>query len=193
MISDRFPDLSAEDRDEYTCSICQEIFDCPVTTTCCLQTFCEDCITQWLQTNTTCPYDRKPLTSGQLSRAPRVMLNTLGRFKIQCDYWENGCRDVIKLEDLTGHTVNCRYNVANCSKCQCAQTSGHNCIKALQELNSKLIAENKTLKLTVLSLKSDHNIHRVTVVAVLSILCQPKGITIVRVIAGRDLELCVKK
>ncbi|CAG2105877.1 unnamed protein product [Medioppia subpectinata] len=114
---DRFPDLSAEDRDEYTCSICQQIFDTPVTTTCCLQTFCEDCIIKWLKTNTTCPYDRKPLTRKGLSQSPRIIVNTLGRFKIECDYWEVGCRKVIKLSDLPQHTVNCRYKLTNCSIC----------------------------------------------------------------------------
>ncbi|CAG2111216.1 unnamed protein product [Medioppia subpectinata] len=155
--SDRFPDLSAEDRDEYTCSICQEIFNTPVTTTCCLQTFCEHCINEWLKKNTTCPYDRKPLTRDQLSRAPRVMVNTLGRFKIQCDYWENGCHDLIKLEDLPHHTANCRYNDVKCNKCQCEQTPGHDCIAALLELNSKLLAENEMLKIANLSLKNDHD------------------------------------
>ncbi|CAG2102923.1 unnamed protein product [Medioppia subpectinata] len=143
---DRFPDLSAEDRDEYTCSICHEIFHCPVSTTCCLQTFCEDCITAWLQTNRTCPYDRKPLTASKLSQAPRVMVNTLGRFKIQCDFWDNGCREVNKLEDLARHVVNCAYDPTKCAKCRCEQTSGHDCIQALRELINKLMIENEALK-----------------------------------------------
>ncbi|CAG2113481.1 unnamed protein product, partial [Medioppia subpectinata] len=138
---DRFPDLSAEDRDKYTCSICQQIFDCPVTTTCCLQTFCEDCITKWLQTNTTCPYDRKSLNKGELSRAPRVMVNTLGRFNIRCDYCDGGCREVVKLESLSQHTVNCRYKSVKCSTCQCAHILGHDCIEALR-------AEIEALKMT---------------------------------------------
>ncbi|CAG2106025.1 unnamed protein product [Medioppia subpectinata] len=136
--SDRFPELSDHDRDDYTCSICQEIFNTPVTTTCCRQTFCEDCITDWLKTNTTCPYDRKPLTLSGLSQPPRAMMNTLGRFKIQCDHWAHGCRDIIKLEDLSQHTVNCRYKLAKCETCQCDQTPVHDCIVALLVENSEL-------------------------------------------------------
>ncbi|CAG2100194.1 unnamed protein product, partial [Medioppia subpectinata] len=113
------------------CSICQEIFNTPVTTTCCLQLFCEECITKWLTTNTTCPYDRKPLTRSGLSKPPRLVTNTLGRFKIRCDYWAHGCQDVVKLDDLTKHTVDCRYKDAKCPKCQCDRTSGHDCIVAL--------------------------------------------------------------
>jgi hypothetical protein len=58
----RFVDLSERDSEELTCSICHVIFRNPVVTDCCLQTFCEQCINEWLQINTTCPYDRKKLS-----------------------------------------------------------------------------------------------------------------------------------
>ncbi|CAG2106027.1 unnamed protein product, partial [Medioppia subpectinata] len=135
---ERFPELSGEERDDYTCSICQEIFNTPVTTTCCRQLFCEDCITQWLRTNTTCPYDRKQLTRSGLSQPPRLVVNTLNRFKIQCDHWAKGCREVIKLELLPQHTVNCRYNKPKCVKCQLYQTPVHDCIAALLHENNEL-------------------------------------------------------
>ncbi|CAG2105869.1 unnamed protein product [Medioppia subpectinata] len=146
--SDRFPDLSAEDRDEYTCSICHEIFNTPVTTSCCLQTFCDDCITEWLETNNTCPYDRKRLTASELSRASRVLVNTMGRFKIRCDYWDKGCRQVIKFDKLPQHTINCSYNITMCVKCEHVMTSGHDCIESLR-------AEIAALKLALSD--RDHN------------------------------------
>jgi hypothetical protein len=67
----RFVDLSQSETEEYTCSICHDIFCNPVVTNCCLQTFCEQCINEWLETNSTCPYDRKPIDRSQLSNAPR--------------------------------------------------------------------------------------------------------------------------
>jgi hypothetical protein len=67
----RFVDLSQSDAEEYTCRICQDIFRNPVVTNCCLQTFCEQCINDWLETNNTCPYDRKQLNRSQLSTAAR--------------------------------------------------------------------------------------------------------------------------
>ena len=69
--ADRFVDLSKSDKAELTCSICQDIFCSPVVAQCCLQTFCEGCIDDWLKTNTTCPYDRKSLSLDKLTRAPR--------------------------------------------------------------------------------------------------------------------------
>ncbi len=67
----RFVDLSQSDAEEYTCSICKDIFRNPVVTNCCLQTFCEQCINDWLEKNNTCPYDRKELNKNQLSRPSR--------------------------------------------------------------------------------------------------------------------------
>jgi hypothetical protein len=55
----RFVDLSQSDAEEYTCSIYQDIFRIPVVTSCCLQTFFEQCINDWLKTINTCPYDMK--------------------------------------------------------------------------------------------------------------------------------------
>jgi hypothetical protein len=67
----RFVDLTESDAEELTCGICQEIFRNPVVTNCCLQTFCEQCINEWLKTNHSCPYDRKVLNRSQLSHPPR--------------------------------------------------------------------------------------------------------------------------
>jgi hypothetical protein len=67
----RFVDLTHTDVSELTCSICQDIFRNPVVANCCLQTFCEYCIKEWLTANKTCPYDRKELNENQLSRPPR--------------------------------------------------------------------------------------------------------------------------
>jgi hypothetical protein len=67
----RFVDLSESDAQEYTCSICQGIFCNPVVTNCCLQTFCKQCINDWLEINNTCPYDRQTLSRSQLLRPSR--------------------------------------------------------------------------------------------------------------------------
>ncbi|XP_054161299.1 kelch-like protein 5 [Oppia nitens] len=102
----RFVNLSPSDRDELTCSICLNIICCPVIAQCCLQTFCKDCINNWLSTNNTCPYDRKTLTKDALTRPPRVMVNMLGKLQIKCDFRDNGCTEVIILEYLTNHLNN---------------------------------------------------------------------------------------
>jgi hypothetical protein len=70
----RFVDLTQNDAEEYTCIICQDIFRNPIVTNCCLQTFCKQCINEWLENNNTCPYDRKKLNRSQLSTPPRFVI-----------------------------------------------------------------------------------------------------------------------
>jgi hypothetical protein len=67
----RFVDLSHIDIKELTCSICQGVFKDPVVTKCCLQTFCNECITVWIKSNNPCPYDRKTLSENELTLPPR--------------------------------------------------------------------------------------------------------------------------
>ncbi|CAG2178327.1 unnamed protein product [Oppiella nova] len=64
--------MSESERDEMQCSICQDILRNPVVAPCCLQMFCEQCINEWLNTETTCPHDRKVLNIDSLTRPPRL-------------------------------------------------------------------------------------------------------------------------
>ena len=71
-----------EELDEFICSICRDIFDEPVVTQCCRQSFCTVCIHQWLVDNNTCPYDRKQLNANQLFPASRMTINLLDKLKV---------------------------------------------------------------------------------------------------------------
>ncbi len=68
---DRFVGLTETEKTEMICSICHDILKNPVVTNCCLQTYCEECINEWLKTNAICPNDRKQLNASQLTRPPR--------------------------------------------------------------------------------------------------------------------------
>ncbi|CAG2183010.1 unnamed protein product [Oppiella nova] len=77
---ERTVDLSDLERDELSCSICQDLLNRPVVAQCCLQMFCKDCIHNWLDSSNTCPYDRKPLSVRELCRPPRLRSNEM--FKV---------------------------------------------------------------------------------------------------------------
>ena len=76
----------------------------------------------------------------------------LGKLKIRCDFKDKGCKEVLFLENLSQHTVKCRYNCENqkkkCKKCLCEYPakSSHDCVKALLELNKKANEEIEALK-----------------------------------------------
>ena len=79
-------------------------------------------------------------------------MNMLGKLKVKCEFKDKGCKEVVFLENLSTHTVKCRYNCENqkkkCKKCLCdfPPKSSHDCIKALLELNKKCNEEIDALK-----------------------------------------------
>ncbi|CAG2166018.1 unnamed protein product, partial [Oppiella nova] len=150
---DRFVDLSESERDELTCSICQDILCCPRVAPCCLQMYCEQCINEWLHTNNTCPHDRKPLTNIELNRPPRALVNLLLNLKITCDNKANGCDEVVKLEDLAHHTLNCKFNITKCKVCLCTMDTDHNCVNTLLQLNKTARTEIMDLKQELYKIK----------------------------------------
>src|SRR2546427_671469 len=103
----RFVNLTQADNELLVCLICHDIFRNPVVAPCCLQTFCEDCIGDWLETNSTCPNDRQTLNKHNLTPAPRMVVNMIGKLQITCDYEANGCREIVALENLQSHSLQC--------------------------------------------------------------------------------------
>ena len=78
------------------------------------------------------------------------MMYMLSKLQIKCQFRDNGCREVLLLDSLNEHTLNCTFNsvVKTCDKCFAEYTdnSSHDCIKALLELNRKANQEICKLK-----------------------------------------------
>jgi len=83
----------------------------------------------------------------------------LGNLNIKCDFWDKGCRKVVKLEDLIQHTAICEHNEANrpktCDVCNCDKTRDHDCVEALLEAKYRANDEIDLLKQTLKELKSE--------------------------------------
>src|SRR5438128_199405 len=94
----RFEGLTEEE--DLTCSICHCIFREPCVAPCCGHSFCKDCIADWLRNNNTCPFDRKRLLVDNLQEPQRIPKNFLGKLKIRCDYEQDGCMEIVRLENL---------------------------------------------------------------------------------------------
>ena len=120
--------------DEFTCAICLGMFNNPMVTQCCRQTYCKECIREWVSQHKTCPNDRKTLTKKGLRPVPRVMINLLENMKIKCDHEMDGCQQVIRIRDLNQHLTVCDYRPNQlCKTCGLLKesVSTHNCIEAL--------------------------------------------------------------
>jgi len=145
----RFVGESDKDLDEFTCGICRGIFVNPVTTHCCQQTYCFDCIRQWLNQHNTCPLDRKRLTIHNLSRSPRIVTNILSNMKINCEYQSKGCQKVFPMSHLSTHLSECSYKPnSKCKTCGFIRESvrDHNCIAVLVANNKLMDSENDSLR-----------------------------------------------
>ncbi|XP_054152778.1 protein zyg-11 homolog A-like [Oppia nitens] len=163
----RFVGSTKQQLDELLCGICREIVCQPIVVQCCQQLFCTDCIKEWLDKQTTCPYDRKQLTSEQLTLPPRILVNLLSNLKIKCDFSDKGCPLVTTVQLLAEHTANCPYNVQQCRRCLSNYTTGaqqpseHNCLKSMTELNHKTNAEINIL-MNIIENLSKCNLREIT-------------------------------
>ena len=138
-------DMSEEVLDEFMCGICHEIFVDPMVTPCCRQTYCNECISRWLQSHSTCPNDRKMLSRSQMSPPARAMINLFNSMKIKCKYHTNGCQHILKVSEMTTHLNECAHNI--CEECGSGRRTDvkHNCISNLKIKIKSLTAENKRL------------------------------------------------
>ena len=116
------------DLDEFTCGICQDIYNRPVFVGCCRQTYCRECIENWLLVNNTCPFDRKHITSADLIETPRSINNLIGNMRIKCQF--TGCQNVCKILDMEQHVNSCLFNT--CSNCELPMGEHHDCIRNLK-------------------------------------------------------------
>jgi hypothetical protein len=69
---------------ELICSICHSPFKDPCCAPC-GETFCRECITQWIETrNTSCPICQKNLSLDALTQPTRMVRNMLDRILVMC-------------------------------------------------------------------------------------------------------------
>ena len=126
-----------DELDEFICGICQHIFDEPVVTQCCRQSYCKVCINQWLENHNTCPNDRENLTVGQLLPASRMVINLLSKLKIKCENYGTDCQTVLTIEEMVNHMKTCN----TCDSCKTSKkllSDKQNEIQSLKSENGKL-------------------------------------------------------
>ncbi len=145
----RFVGLSENEDEELTCGICLEIFNKPMVVQCCRQTYCNNCITEWLRDNNSCPNDRQNLTEEKLMEPPRFVQNLISKLRIYCKNRNSGCDSIITLENLDDHESSCQFSPDNsCDICKLDVIPGeeHDCITHLLAMNMSLNDEISRLR-----------------------------------------------
>ncbi|CAG2175765.1 unnamed protein product [Oppiella nova] len=82
--------------------------------------------------------------------------------KLKTSESTQGCRKVVKLEDLIQHTAICEHNEANlpktCDVCYCDKTRDHDCVDAILEAKCSANDETDLLTRTVRELKTEESV-----------------------------------
>ncbi len=152
----------------FHCSICYNVLKEPMMCRNNEHIFCRGCITEHLTVNShTCPECNEDLTVKTLRKA-RLASNYLSELKIKCDYFNRGCQECIRLEELDSHVKNCGFAPVKCSNeecqmvvnkrelihhestvCEYRKVKCHNCVKIEQEVervNEKMEGMKKQME-----------------------------------------------
>ncbi|KAH8357025.1 hypothetical protein KR200_002317 [Drosophila serrata] len=142
--------------DELLCPICADVLEEPVQSVGCEHAYCRRCIDQWMRLKQICPVDRSILLPEHLGNVSRLMRNMLARLKIKCSFTENGCDQLLQLEDFRAHVALCEHNpklIVECKK-GCGikarvpkdKLASHNCVEELRDTVKVLLDDLKDLK-----------------------------------------------
>ena len=120
--------------DELQCSICADALENPVQLKQCEHAFCAQCIDQWFASNNrTCPIDRRNVSENDINRSPRFIINMIGRLKIKCNYYANGCESTLSFESLAKHVAECNFKPVKEELCETG------CGKMLDEREKRIM------------------------------------------------------
>ncbi|CAB4040109.1 RING finger 151-like [Paramuricea clavata] len=107
----------------FHCLICYNVLKDPVTCRRNEHHFCRGCITEHLRTNShTCPTCADELSVETLQDVPRIVKNYLNELSIRCDHYDRGCRELVQLQNLKRHVVECGFTPVVCGNQGCGET-----------------------------------------------------------------------
>ena len=98
----------------FKCKICSYILTEPIQCTCCNELFCKECLIKYQKENNHCP--NTTLTSLKhvhYVSAPTNITKALDSLVFYCKYYEYGCDEQIKLNELKTHEQKCEYSILN--------------------------------------------------------------------------------
>lgn len=113
ILDDLYIDLSKDNRQMLTCTVCNGIKHKPIGTPC-GHSFCTDCLTESLKILPTCPECNRKVHRLQLNTTPvsKVMIDNL---TVKCLYHDKGCEWKGKRKDYEMHVrKECKLRERNC-------------------------------------------------------------------------------
>ena len=149
----RIVGLDQDQLEHFVCGICEDVLNDPIVTQCCRQSYCRQCIDEWLKDGMTCPNDSSAIAMGELREVPSFVVNFINKLRIKCKSYKKGCDVVVNIEDYVEHCENCIYSYCNICGCK-APRHDHVCIDFLIDDNINLMEELDRCKNEITSLKT---------------------------------------
>ena len=146
---DRIVSLDPNLVNGFQCDICLLILNNPLITKC-GHTFCHKCLEQSIESGAKeCAKCRKPFTkkrSNQLSNEDNYVIikpffvftrnlklyELINSLKIKCDYYLNGCEELVEIGSLEDHIKRCLRRLCNTCDLSFGRSVDHNCIELLK-------------------------------------------------------------
>ena len=164
----RIVGLDQDQLEHFLCGICENVLNDPIVTQCCRQSYCRQCIEEWLKDGMICPNDNHAIEMGDSIQVPRFVVNFINELRIKCKSYKKGCDHVVNIENYDEHWENCKFRC--CDICGCKDPDHqHVCldhvitenIKLKEELN-KCKDEMITQKIEITMLKTNIEINYLT-------------------------------
>ncbi|CAF1454080.1 unnamed protein product, partial [Didymodactylos carnosus] len=101
-----------------TCSVCLQVLWKPMTCEECENSYCTDCITQWLKQQQamnrkhTCPNSNCEFK--QKNKIPSLLVQLLSQLRVKCVNTINGCKELLPYEALDEHQLVCGFQQQLC-------------------------------------------------------------------------------
>ncbi|UJR12110.1 hypothetical protein I4U23_016288, partial [Adineta vaga] len=87
----------------------------PLTCETCENSFCNNCITLWLEKHPDiCPNN---CDYKQRQRPPLLLVQLLSKLQITCKNHHTGCKDILSYESLEEHERQCGFQLEQCTGC----------------------------------------------------------------------------
>ena len=172
----RFIDLTEKETKHLSCSICLNIFNNAIITSC-GHTFCKSCLNTWIvwKRRKECPQCRKQFKKKKTNTAiddncvvisntvftRNLMANSMvDELTIKCSYDFNGCQQTVRFGSLPSHMKDCQYRTCKTCDLSFGNCEEHNCLELLKrerlrmkhkfiEMNEKIIELEKEVKKNV--------------------------------------------
>ena len=129
--------------DNLICSICHDLAQCPISTTCCYQVFCHGCMAKVKSSGSSaCPVDRKPLPSvlPLLKTSNPLAYRIWNGIKLRCPCAVSGCEWTGSGETFESHQRECRSKTSKGDV-----TSLKDEIDCLRLENKKILSEKQLI------------------------------------------------